>query len=72
MQLASTVSLFFSAALKLLLRFSQQLQKPRKIQMFLTQTDHDTEHMTRKIGPLYFNMDMCGLVIVVNASMQTR
>ena len=35
-QLASTFSLFFSAALKLLLGFSQQLQKRTKIQMFST------------------------------------
>jgi hypothetical protein len=35
-QLASTFSLFFSAALELLLGFSQQLQKRAKIQMFTT------------------------------------
>ena len=35
-QLASTFSLFFLAALKLLLGFSQQLQKRAKIQMFST------------------------------------
>jgi hypothetical protein len=34
-QLASTFSLFFSAALKLLLGFSQQFQKCAQIQMFL-------------------------------------
>ena len=36
MQLASTLSLFFSAALKLLLGFSPQLQKLAKVQMFST------------------------------------
>ena len=35
-KLASTLSLFLSAALKLLLGFSQQLQKRTKIQMFST------------------------------------
>ena len=34
--IASTFSLFFSAAFKLLLGFSQQLQKRAKIQMFST------------------------------------
>ena len=52
-QLASTFSLFFSAALKLLL---SSFKNRAKIQMFLTQTELIliTWHVL-KIGPLYFN-----------------
>ena len=67
MQLASTFSLFFSAAPQFFLDFSQQLlnfclnflssfKNCSKIQLFfLTQTERDTDHVTRKIGRLYFN-----------------
>ena len=55
MQLASTFSLFFSVALKLLLKFSQQLQKLHENSIvLLTQTEDDTDQVTRNIGCLYF------------------
>ena len=62
MQLGSTLSLFFSAALKLLLGFSQPLQKRPKIQMFLAQAERDTDHVTRKIDPLYGGHNLPPLV----------
>ena len=58
MQLASSFSLFFSVSPQFFLDFSQQLlssfKNRMKIQMFLTQMEQFSDHVTRKFGPLYF------------------
>ena len=53
-QLASNFSLFFSAALKLLLR---SFKKPSENSNVLNTNGANSDHVTRKIGPLYFTIN---------------
>ena len=56
---SSSIFLDFSQhLLNFCLDFLSSFKNRAKIQMFLTQNEPDTDHVTRKIGPLYFTLQM--------------
>ena len=56
---SSSIFLDFSQhLLNFCLDFLSSFKNRAKIQMFLTQNEPDTDHVTRKIGPLYFKKNI--------------
>ena len=72
MQLASTFSLFFSAALKLLLGFSQQLQKTRKNSNVLVTLPERNIPRALFLNLYDFNTDPNYYEIIVLSSLKIR